>query len=214
MIGQQPGVLSPPYYQQRAAVSVLGCKLHLRSASFAVYPLDRFDKSGAQAGRTGRFPDIAREQKSIVDHSQDLIPIREMHGPEHADLRLHLLQGKPEHYSDRMQGAVDPGMGSIGENAEAALVCVDGKKPGFFFLEHVVVSPVGQEMGAEFGGFGHELDDLLDLRRSNANFIRCAAAFFSPGAAVTVVFQQQKRLDVHVYTASLVMRQTLLLVIF
>jgi hypothetical protein len=67
-------------------------------------------------------------------------------------------------------------MGPVREKAEAVLCRVDGKKTGFLFLEHVVVSPDGQEMGAEFGGLGQDLDDPLQLRGGNADLIRRAAA--------------------------------------
>jgi hypothetical protein len=205
---------SPPDDQQRAPLTVLRRVLHPGPASLTIHQLDRLDKTGAQTARARRFPGIAVEQKCIIDHSQDLSTFREVHGPEQADLRLHLRQGQAECLSNGVQGAVDPAMGPIGEEAEAVLGRVDGKKSRFLFLEHVVVSPRGQEMGAELGSLGQDLDDPLHLREGNANLVRRAAAPLALCAAVAAVLERQKRLDVDFHAAALMMRLLLLTAIF
>jgi hypothetical protein len=105
-------------------------------------------------------------------------------------------------------------MGPVGEEAEAVLGRVDGKKPGFLFLENVVVSPRGQEMGAELGSLGQDLDDPLQLREGNADLVRRAAAPLTLGAAVAAVLERQKRPDVDFHAGALMMRRPLPTAIF
>ena len=186
----------PPGGQKRSPLSVLCRLLHLGPASLSVHQLDRLDKAGAQTPRTRRFRGIAAEQKSVVYHGEHLIAFREVHGPEEADLRLHLLQGQAEPNGDGVQGAAGPAVGPVGEEAEAVLGRVDGKKPRFFFIEHVVVSACGQKMGAKLGGLGQDLDDPFELRRGNADLVRRAAAPPAFGAAAAMVLERQERLDV------------------
>jgi hypothetical protein len=101
-------------------------------------------------------------------------------------------------------------MGPVGEEAKAVLGRVDGKKPGLLFFEYVVVSPGDQEMGAEPGGLGHDLDDPLHLRGGNTDLVRRAAASLAPGAAVAAVLERQERPDVYLHTAALMLRRPLL----
>jgi hypothetical protein len=188
--------------------------LHLGPASLAVHQLDRLDKAGAQAARTRRFPGVAGEQKCVVDQGKDLATFREVQGPEQADLRLHLFQGQAERRCDGVQGAVCPAMGPVGEEAEAVLGRVDGKKPGLLFLEHIVVSANGQEMGAELGNLGQDPDDPLHLPGGNADLVRRAAAPLAPGAAAAVVFERYKRLDVDFHASAPLLRRSPLTAIF
>ena len=81
-------------------------------------------------------------------------------------------------------------------------------------LEHVVVSPAGQEMGAVLGSLGQDPDDPLHLRRGNADLVRRAAAPLAPGAAVAAVLERQERLEVDLHAAALMRRLTLLTAIF
>src|SRR3990172_3180794 len=137
-----------------------------------------------------------------------------MHGPEEADLRLHLRQGQAECLSNGVQGTVDPAMGPVGEEAEAVLGRVDGKKSRFLLLEHVVVSSRGQEMGAELGSLGQDFDDPLQLRGGNADLVRRAAAPLALGAAVAAVLERQERLHVDLHAAALMLRRSLPTAIF
>src|SRR5512142_2042808 len=126
--------------EQCAPLPVLRRELRLGPAALAVHQFDGFDKAGAQYTRTRCFPDIARKPGCIADDAQDLIAVGEVHGPEQADLRLHLFQGKAECHRYGVEGAADLAIGPVGEEAEAVLVRIDGKQPGFLFLEDVVVS--------------------------------------------------------------------------
>jgi hypothetical protein len=105
-------------------------------------------------------------------------------------------------------------MRPVGEKAKAVVVCVDRKKTGFLFLEHVVVSPRSQKVGTVPGSLGQDLDDPLHFRGRNADLIGRAAASFALGAAVASVLEQQERRDVDFHTAALMLRWPLLTAIF
>ncbi len=113
-----------------------------------------------------------------------------------------------------MQGATDPVMRPVGEETEAVLGRVDGKKPRFLFFENVIVAPRDQKMVAELGSLGQNLDDPLHLRGVYADLVRRAAAALALSAALAMVLQRQERFDIDLHSAVPVLRRLLLTTIF